>query len=614
MRVWLRLALLSLLLPWAGSAQDAPPGPDPETRPYTVTVEPTGNGALDAAIAAASRLVALQERAPTDVPGLLARARGDAERVRAALDSEGFFAGTFRIQVAGQDPTAVEFRPPAGGGPIPVTIRATPGPRYSIPPPPPPPRAAVAGAARAAAPLQDLVGEPARGANVVEAQSALVERLLAAGHPFAKVEERDVVVNHDRQSMEIAFTLAPGPFARFANSDVSGTQRVNERFLRRYTDRRLANYPFDPARVGRARADLTALGVFDSVRVETGDALAPDGRLPVSVTVSERARRAIGLNAAYETRFGIELGAFFEHRNLFGNAERLRLEGAATRLGASDASRTGGRLGFTFRDPFLFNTDYALVASLFLLRERLESYDRDALVGSFLAERRISDRLTINTGPVFEIGQSGPSRGTLTPNQVVGWQVGARWDGTDSLLDPRRGIRAEATVIPSYSVRDANPYVRLRATASTYFDIDGQGRSILALRGSYGQLLGTDALGVPISQRFFAGGGGSVRGYDYQSISPRIPGTRQRIGGTSLIEASVEWRQRFGTNWGGVIFVDGGRVGGGSGADAAWRLGTGVGVRYYTALGPIRADVAIPLVKQEGSQGYGLYIGIGHAF
>ncbi|MCW8087057.1 autotransporter assembly complex protein TamA [Sabulicella glaciei] len=614
MRVWLRLAFLLLLLPWAGFAQDPPEEPDPDTRPYEVTVEPTGNGALDAAIAAASRLVALQERAPTDVPGLLARARGDAERVRAALDSEGFFAGTFRILVAGQDPTTVEFRPPPAGTPIPVAISTTPGPRYAITRVTTRATEAEATAARAAAPLQDLVGEPARGANVVEAQSSLVERLQAAGHPFAKVEARDVVVDHDRQAMEIAFTLDPGPFARFGNSEVSGTQRVNERFVRRYTDRRLTNYPFDPARVSRARADLTALGVFDSVRLETGDALGPDGRLPVSVAVSERARRAIGLNAAYETRFGIELGAFFEHRNLFGNAERLRLEAAATRLGASDTSRTGGRLGFTFRDPFLFNTDYALVASLFLLRERLESYDRDALVGSFLAERKLSDRLTINTGPVFEIGQSGPSRGTLVPNQVVGWQLGARWDSTDSLLDPRRGIRAEATLTPSYSVRDANPYLRVRASASTYFDIDGQGRSILALRASYGQLLGTNALSVPISQRFFAGGGGSVRGYDFQSISPRAPGTRQRIGGTSLAEASVEFRQRFGTNWGGVVFVDGGRVGGGSGGDAAWRLGTGVGVRYYTALGPIRADIAIPLVKQQGSQGYGLYIGIGHAF
>jgi translocation and assembly module TamA len=147
----------------------------------------------------------------------------------------------------------------------------------------------------------------------------------------------------------------------------------------------------------------------------------------------------------------------------------------------------------------------------------------------------------------------------------------------------------------------------------------GNGRSILAVRGSVGQLFGTEALDVPISQRFFAGGGGSVRGYDFQSIGPRQPGSRRSTGGSSLLDGSVEWRQRFGANWGAVAFVDAGRVGGGGGSGqpsdrAAWRVGAGLGARYYTAIGPVRVDFALPLVKQPSSQGYGLYIGIGHAF
>ena len=608
-----RVLLLLILLALPAAAQAPEPAEvEPAIRPYATTIVPTGDGALDSAIAAAARLVTLEDRAPTDLPGILARARGDLERLRAALDSEGYFAGGATVRVAGQDPAAPGFRaPPDDGTPIPVTIEAQPGPRYVIT------RVAAPGAEGRpeAAALQDLVGEPARGANVVGAQEQLIERLLATGHPFAAVSARDVLVDHDRRAMEITLDTSPGPFATFAQADVSGTARVNPDFLRRFTDRRLAGRPYDPARVARTRADVTALGVFDSVRLDTGDALDGDGRLPVTLAVNERARRALGLNAAYETRLGITLGAFFEHRNLFGQAERLRIEASATRLGQSDTSRTGARLGATFRAPEFMGTAYAFVGSVAILRERLEkSFDRDAVVGSFLAERALSDRLTLSTGPVFEIGRSGPSRGTLDSNQVVGWQVQGRWDSTDSLLNPRRGFRATATATPSFTFDEGAAYLLLRGTASTYFDVSGDGRSILAVRGGLGTLLGVQAQEVPYSQRFFAGGGGSVRGYDFQSISPRDPVTRQRIGGSNLVEASAEWRQRFGANWGGVGFVDAGRVGGASGADAAWRLGVGVGARYFTALGPIRADVALPLVRQQGSQGYGLYIGIGHAF
>lgn len=610
-----RLALLLALALPAHAQAPAPATPpaevEPAIRPYATTVVPTGDGALDTAIAAAARLVLLEDRAPTDLPGLLARARGDVERLRAALDSEGYFAGGATVRVAGQDPASPGFRaPPDDGTPIPVTIQATPGPRYRITSI----RAPGAEGRLEAEALQDLVGEPARGANVVSAQTQLIERLLASGHPFAAVTARDVLVDHDRQAMEITLDTNPGPFATFANADVSGTQRVNPAFLRRFTDRRLADRPYDPARVARTRAEITALGVFDSVRLATGEALAPDGRLPVSLAVNERARRAIGLNAAYETRYGATLGAFFEHRNLFGQAERLRIEAAATRLGADEASRFGYRLGATFRAPELFNTPYAAVATLAVLRERLDkSYDRDAILGSVLLERALSDRLTLSTGPSFEVGRSGPSRGTLTPNQVVGWQVQARWDSTDSLLDPRRGFRLSGTITPSFTFEESTAYLLLRASASTYFDVSGDGRSIVAVRGAYGNLAGAKAEQVPYSQRFFAGGGGSIRGYDFQSVSPRDPRNGQRTGGSSLVEASAEFRQRIGANWGAVGFLDGGRVGG-AGGDAAWRLGVGAGARYYTALGPIRADIAVPLVKQQGSQGYGLYIGIGHAF
>jgi translocation and assembly module TamA len=168
-------------------------------------------------------------------------------------------------------------------------------------------------------------------------------------------------------------------------------------------------------------------------------------------------------------------------------------------------------------------------------------------------------------------------------------------------------------VAPSLSVSNAAPFLPVRVTGTTYWDVFDDRRSILAARGSIGSLLGSGRSSVPRHMRFYAGGGGSVRGYDYQSIGPR-DALNHPSGGGSVVEASLEWRQRVYGDFGAVAFVDMGSVGTGSVPDGPLRVGVGVGARYYTPIGPIRADIALPLMKQPGSSGYGLYLGIGQAF
>ena len=92
--------------------------------------------------------------------------------------------------------------------------------------------------------------------------------------------------------------------------------------------------------------------------------------------------------------------------------------------------------------------DWSFVGSLFGLRERLEAYDRDAITFSALMERRFSERLSGNLGPVLDFGSIGPPGGTLTPYQIAGFQFGGRYDGTDSLLDPAKGYRVSGTLTP----------------------------------------------------------------------------------------------------------------------------------------------------------------------
>jgi translocation and assembly module TamA len=572
---------------------------------HTVTILPSGDEQLDELLRAASGLLRLRERAPTDAAGLQARILAEPDRQRVAFESEGYWSGRAIVALAGVPDTAP---PPTiadiDTAPRPVIIEVRPraGPRYTI-------RSVVT---RGADPVRLATGQPARADAVLAAQSEALTGRRAGGYPLVRIE-RQVTVDHAARAMDVIFMVAQGPQARAVVATVEGSAAVRPEIARRVAAARLGANPYSPDLIAQARSDLLALGPYGTVRVEEGTAVDSAGRFPVTFRVQDRPFRALTASAGYETNFGAAIGLSWEHRNLFGGAERLTLEAEARRLGTA-FDRTNARLAGTFRLPIPFDYDGTLVTQLSLNRDRLEAFDRDAVEASVLYEWRLSRRWTASAGPTAEIGQSAPSGGALRPSNLMGFATNARYDSSDSQLDPRQGIRLSLSLTPSYSISRSEAYMPARTTGSTYLDLSGNGRSILALRASLGSLLGAEAPDVPPAQRFYAGGGGSVRGFTYQSIGPRDQRNRP-AGGASLAEGSVELRQRFGGSFGGVAFIDAGAVGTDSFAPTdALRVGAGVGARYYTAFGPVRADVAVPLVRQPGSAGFGLYIGIGHAF
>lgn len=609
-----RLLVLALLLAAPARAQE------PATLSYRTELAPSGDGALDSALRGVSQLVQLQGPAPTDAAGLVARAMADLPRLRQALQAEGWWLGEPDITLAGQPagtPGLAEALDSSGERPVPVRISVERGPAFTIG------QVAVrptedaglpAVAAAASTPFGLVEGDPARAAAVLAAERQVLDRLLAAGHPLASVVRRETVVDTIGHRMEVAWLLAPGPRARFAWPEVAGSTRMDHDFLRRQVAP-LAGQTYSPAALERQRQQLMGLGAFASVGTRAAERLNPDGTLPVSFLVNDRARRAVGVSGAYETNYGPSARVYWEHRNLFGGAERLRVEGEVARLGnAGDLGRSTYRLGATLTDPGVLRPDVTMISNVTALREALKAYDRTAFTGSVLLQQQVSPRFSLRAGPVVDVGGIGPPDGKLTAYGVLGFLAGARWDTTDSLLDPSRGWRLDGALTPSLSLANTEPYVAGRVTGTTYWDLLGEKQGILAARTSFGSLLGANRAVVPRHLRYYAGGGGSVRGYDYQGIGPR-DARNQPDGGASVLEASAEWRQRVRGDIGAVVFVDAGAVGTGALPDLAeTRVGAGAGVRYFTPIGPIRLDVALPLVKQRGSSGYGIYVGIGQAF
>lgn len=595
----------------------APASAEPPNVDYTAEVSAGDESGLAATAQAVAQTVTLRERAPTDAFGLIGRVRADLPRLQEALRAEGYWGGQVRATIDGLSPEdpALPARLQAARESVPVVITLTPGPRYSvgrvtITAEPAAYTDVVRDAAQAAGFME---GDPARAEAVLAAETAMRDALRNAGHPLAAVAGREITVDHDRRAMDIAWRFAPGPRARFATPDVRGQDRTDTGLLRRTAARQIEGRDYSPAAVERARRALVSLGVFDSVRVEAGTEVGPDGTLPIAFVVSERPLRAVGGTVAYETNFGLAVSMFWEHRNLFGGAERLRLEAEASRISDGSFGNATYRTFATLTLPELFERDYQMVARVGAVKENLEAYDRDAFIASAIAQRRLTDRLTAQAGPSFETGRIG-RYGVLEDYTLLGFVTGLRYDTTTSLLNPTSGYRINVNATPYYSLLDGTSYVRLQATGSTYLDVTGDQRGVLALRTSVGSALGASFDQITLDKRFYAGGGGSVRGYTYQSIGPRDAGNRP-LGGASLLELSAEWRQVISGPWGAVAFVDAGTVSEDqTPGTGTLRVGVGAGLRYLTAIGPIRVDIGVPLNPQQGDPAYGLYVGIGQAF
>jgi translocation and assembly module TamA len=188
-------------------------------------------------------------------------------------------------------------------------------------------------------------------------------------------------------------------------------------------------------------------------------------------------------------------------------------------------------------------------------------------------------------------------------------------------------MRVSFSVTPTFSIGNPNAkFFITQATGSLYFDLknlglnDKPGRSVLALRGLAGLAAGADQFSLPPDQRFYAGGSGTIRGYRYQSVGPLFDNGNPK-GGTAINAGSAEYRQRFGTNFGTAVFVDAGNVSKNlNPLKGELKFGVGAGLRYYTPIGPIRFDVAVPLQRRSGADvrnpddTFEIYIGLGQAF
>ena len=564
-----------------------------------------GNAALSRDLRAASGLAgAGHEKAALD---LFADARAEYGKLLSGLYAAGYYGPIIHVLIDGREAGSIApLDAPSAIGKIVVTV--DPGPAFVLS------TAQIAPmAAGQTLPADFAAGKSAAAGGIMAAVQAGVDGWRGQGHAKATVAEQTLTADHASATLSVMVRLDPGPVLRFGDLSINGATHIRPDRVRK-----IAGLPtghrFDPAEEARAAQRLRRSGVFSSVTLSEDDSITPPDLLGITADVVEALPRRYTFGAEVATNEGLRLNGSWLHRNLLGGGERFEVTGAVSNIVAA-GSGLDYTLGATLDRPATPDADSTLNLSATLGHKDDADYTADTLALGLGLTHYFSDTLTAHAAVAFDVSGGHDSAGDFTYRSLQ-LPLGAVWDRRDSKTEATRGYYVDLGAKPFFGFGATENGARLTLDGRAYKALGADG-AVIAGRVQGGVILGASAIGTPRTDLFYSGGGGTVRGQAYQSLGISVldGATWVDTGGTAFMAGSIEGRLKVSANIGLVAFVDAGAVGQGTvtGANSDWQAGAGLGLRYGTAVGPIRLDLAVP-VRGALDSGVQIYVGLGQAF
>lgn len=581
----------------AGGDTSALNGPQPVS--YDATIEGLEQLPEIREVArASSRTFQLQSKGAPSRAGLERRADQDTDTISRVLRAEGHYDASVEVNLNGT---------PEGKQTI--TFQVTPGPQYKFGdrrfvldpmPDDPVPETDLLSASGLAA------GDPARGESVVDAEAAVLALLKRRGFPDAGFSDRKAVAVKEGARLNLTSIFDPGPRATFGSLQIDPNSSLDADYIRGLVPWKKGD-EWNQKKIEAFQDSLRGTGLFSSVSVKPAREGEPGPR-DVVLSVDNAKQRSIGGSLRYDTDQGPGVRVFWRHRNLLGRAEDFRAE--------ADVSLREQKLSVGITRPRHPSEKWTSSESATIRRLDEDAFEEESLT--------LKSGMEVNAGAGWVFGGALEGSASLIrtdfgddTSYLAGLPLFARRDRTNDPLDATSGYRL---------LLNAGPYVGLNngeliqfgvvgGGGSVYFPLIGKNRLVLAMRTKVTSVLSQDLDDIPVNQRTFAGGGSSVRGYEFQTISP-ANAQGDLTGGRFLNENSVEFRLRLGETFGVVAFADTGLVEEKPfpSFEEKVQIGVGGGFRYYSPVGPIRLDVAFPLDRRAGDNLFEFYISLGQAF
>ncbi|WP_226648372.1 autotransporter assembly complex protein TamA [Microbulbifer variabilis] len=526
--------------------------------------------------------------------------RGNLEKL---LRSEGYYDAIVRESVGGRE----------------INYQVIPGPRYLI-------KSLdinMPAGLRAGFPgLPIGVGDPLRANEVLEGVQTITQYLNNNACLLNVDVTYQATVIHQEAAARLEYRVAPSPEVMVGDVQILGATSVEEDYLRDKLNINPGDC-FSRSKLDAAQLRLLRTNLVTNVTSQVSEPYG--GLVDINFIVQERNHRTVTLGVGYTSDEGAGVSASWEHRNIFHRGEKLEISSKVNKVKQSLESKLS--------IPRFFNDKQRFTSSVGLTGEDVDSYTSRALTLKGLVSRKLSKHRTISAGAELKFSRvdekvdGAVEDGDPDENyHLLAFPLGFKLNTTDKPLDARRGATSALEVKPYIDLKNnSTSFVKNILQLTAYKTAESaRYEPTLALRIKAGAITGAPNLELPADERFYAGGGGSVRGYGYQELGPRLleinedgqESLSDAIGGRGLSEVSIEGRFRFSETWGGVFFLDGGNAYENprpNFSNLFW--GAGFGVRYNTSFAPIRFDLAFPLDRRDGvDDHYQVYVSLGQAF
>ena len=561
----------------------------------------------------ASQLVRLKDTLPDGELGLELRANKDVETAVKIMASEGYFDGRADLHIEGAD---------TGNASVVITMR--PGIRYlvgdisvsypnlSVP-------QQLKSRSKELFPEESLPGvtkgDPATADAMLKGVDKLPEALHHNGYPDAKVSSTYFYLDREKHTLNAIIDVEPGEPALIGRPVFAGNTTVKSDYLEKLVGWEPEKTIWNEDEVDDYVSRLRATGLFQKVtaaRADGRNAKTDPSSQDLNIQLEEAKHRSISLDAGYGTDTGFGVNAVWEHRNLFGRAEKLNLK--------VPYSATERGLKADFTKPFFYSDKNILHLWGETLFETTDAYERQGVRLNASLKRNWNRYLSTETGPFADAGYLKNNRKSSQDYSVYGLSLKGTLDTRDNELNPTSGTAAELSIQPM-SGRYGSDFTALgtEVLVSGYWapftNKDGTKSDslVLAARVGLGAITGASLNSLPSSYRYYLGGVNTVRGYGYQQIGP-MDASGDPTGGLSYQRVNLESRFKVTDSLGFVAFLDAGRLYTENFPqfDTDMDLGAGAGIRYYTPIGPLRLDVGVPLKNVDPP--VQIYLSIGQAF
>lgn len=601
---------------------------------YEVQFEGVPNKDVLHLMKSSSQLIQLQDRPPGTNIALRRRANEDLPAFIQALHSFAYYNAKIEIDVdTDQSPALITIKVDPGNVYPLVDFRIIPSPGSTFD--------------FWCLDYEDLyinIGMPARPATIIAAEDALLYMMAAEGYPLAIITDRKVIADQSTKTLTVTIYVDSGPLASFGETVICGNECVDDSFF----FKKLAwckGEVYDPCKVDETFHAIEASGLFSSVVISHAAEPTSDNSLPITIEVSESRHRSIGAGLSFTTQRGSGVTAEWENRNVGGRGHKFGIN-------ANIWTDTQG-VGLLYVHPDFGWRAQDLVLHTDYLHEKTKGYTETSFTVGATLEQQLSACMRTSYGLMYKQLHDARSDNNGEYN-LLKVPLYLRWTDVDDLLDPHYGNTLHLSAIPSGQVIDDTFLYSINTiTGTTYYPLDEYGNTVLAAKGTYGSIFGTSRRNLPPSERFYAGTESLLRGYRYRTVSPLGRDKKKKkkgadavenddsgqvsqlivndgddekkhddddnkpVGGRSMLIFSLEARFRLGESFGLVPFWDFGNVYGDRTPQLSEKFlhSVGLGIRYYTPVGPLRLDVAVPLNRRKDiDDKFQVYVSVGQSF